>query len=122
MEKTFAKAEEMVNTVKDYIHTRVETVKLGVAEKTSKIIANMVAGIAVAFLFFLCMIFAGIALSVALGEWTGKPWAGFLLVAVLYLLIAVTAWAARGKLIRLPVMNALLQQFFHDDEEDKKHT
>jgi len=122
MERTFAKAEEMVNTVKDYINTRIETVKLGVAEKTSKIVANVAAGIAVALLFFLFMIFAGIALSIGLGEWTGRPWAGFLLVALLYFLVGMILWAARGKLIRLPLMNALIQQFFNDDEEDKKHT
>ncbi len=122
MEKTFARAEEMVNTVKDYINIRVETVKLGVAEKTSKIVANIVAAVAVALVFFLFMIFSGIALSVALGGWIGKPWAGFLVVALLYLLIGIIAWSARGKLIRLPLMNALIQQFFNDDEEDKKHT
>lgn len=120
MEKAFAKVEEMADNIKEYINTRMESVKLSAAEKSSKILANAIAGVIVAIVFFFFIIFAGIALSFGLGEWIGKTWAGFLIVAILYLLIGIIAWAARGRLIRLPIMNTLIQQFTNDndDEED----
>lgn len=118
MEKTFAKAEELIDSVKEYVNTRIESVKLSAAEKGSKIMANVIAGIIVAVILFLFIIFVGIALSFALAEWTGKTWLGFLIVAGLYLLIGIVIWAAREKLIRLPVMNALIKQLFSRDEED----
>ncbi len=119
MEKAFAKIEELADTIKEYVNTRVESVKLNVAEKSSVVIANVVAGMVVAVVFFFFMIFAGIALSFGLGEWIGKTWAGFLIVAFLYLLAGVVIWKARGRIIRLPVMNALIKQLFsNDDEED----
>jgi Putative Actinobacterial Holin-X, holin superfamily III len=118
MENAFARAEEITDNIKEYINTRIESVKLGVAEKSSAVIANLVAGAVVAVVFFFFIIFTGIALSFALGDWIGKTWAGFLIVATLYLLIGIIVWMVRGKLIRLPIMNAMIQQLFKEDEED----
>lgn len=119
MEKAFAKMEELTDSVKEYVNTRVESVKLSVAEKSSALVANLVAGMLVAAVFLFFLIFAGIALALVLGEWTGKMWAGFLIVAGIYLLIGIIVWIAREKIIRLPVMNAMIKQLFsNDDEED----
>jgi len=118
MEKTFAKAEELVDSVKEYINNRIDAVKLSAAEKGSAIAANLLAGIFVALILFLFIIFAGIAVAFVLGEWMGKMWLGFLLVAGLYLLLAIMVWATRGRIIRLPVMNGLIKQLFSGDEED----
>lgn len=119
MEKAFAKMEELTDSVKEYVNTRIASVKLSVAEKSSALVANLVAGMLVAAVFLFFLIFAGIALALVLGEWTGKMWAGFLIVAGIYLLIGIIVWIAREKIIRLPVMNALIKQFFStDDEED----
>lgn len=119
MEKVFAKMEELTDSVKEYVNTRVESVKLSVAEKSSALVANLVAGMLVAAVFLFFLIFAGIALALVLGEWTGKMWAGFLIVAGIYLLFGIIVWIAREKIIRLPVMNAMIKQLFsNDDEED----
>jgi Putative Actinobacterial Holin-X, holin superfamily III len=118
MEKVFAKTEELAKDIKAYVDTRIEAVKLNAAEKSSVVIANVAAGLVVAAVFFFFIVFAGIALSFALGEWIGKTWSGFLIVASLYLLIGIVVWTARGKIIRLPVMNALIKQLFRDDDEE----
>ncbi len=118
MENIFAKAEEMADNVKEYVNTRIESAKLSIAEKTSKLVANVMAAIMLAAIIFLFFLFAGIALSLVLGEWLDNTWAGFLLVAALYLLVGIIIWTGREKLIRLPIMNALIKQFLSDDEED----
>lgn len=119
MEKAFAKVEELADTIKEYVNTRIEAVKLNAAEKSSAVIANVVAGLIVAAVFMLFVLFSSIALAIGLGHWIGKPWAGFLIVAGLYLLIGIIVWTARVKIIQLPVMNALIKQLFgEDDEED----
>ena len=61
---------------------------------------------------------ASVALSLALSEWIGNTWAGFLAVSCLYLLIGAVVWAARGKIIRMPVMNALIKQLFGKGDEN----
>ena len=121
MEKTFARLEELADTVKEYVNTRIEAVKLSAAEKTSAVMANVLAGVVVALVFVFFVIFASVALSLGLGEWIGKTWAGFLIVAGLYLLIGIVVWMARGKLIRLPLMNAMIQQLSGNNEEEEDH-
>jgi uncharacterized membrane protein len=119
MEKVFSKVEELAGSVKDYVNTRIESIKLNAAEKSSFVIANAVAGVVVAIMFIFFLGLASIGLSIVLGEWIGKMWAGFVIVALFFLFIGIIVWLARGKLIRLPVMNALIQQLFKHDEENK---
>lgn len=119
MEKTFAKVEELAGTIKDYVNARIEAVKLNAAEKSSVVISNLIAGLVVAFVLLLFIVMGSIALAFGLGEWIGKTWAGFLIVAFIYLLIGIIVWIARVRIIRLPVMNAIIKQLFRsDDEED----
>ncbi len=117
MEDAFNKTEEIVDVIKEYVNTRVESVKLAVAEKSSAVIADLVAGAIAIVVFFGFIVFAGVALSLGLGEWLGRPWLGFLIVACLYLLVGMIVWKARTKLIRIPIMNAILQQLFKDEDQ-----
>ena len=119
MEKAFAKAEELAGTIKEYVNSRIESVKLNAAEKSSAVMANIIAGVIVAMVFLFFIVFGSVALAFGLGQWLDKTWAGFLIVAGLYLLIAMVVWAARGKIIRLPIMNALIQQLFKTDEDEE---
>lgn len=117
MERVFSKVEELADNAKEYVNTRIESLKLNAAEKSSVIVANGVARIVVAIVFLFFIALASIALSLVLGEWLGKIWAGFLVVGCFYLFLGIIIWFARGKLIRVPVMNALIQQLFKHDEE-----
>jgi fatty acid desaturase len=120
MEKVFTKAEELADSLKEYINLRIASIKLTTAEKTSAVIANIIAGAVAALVLFFFVVFASVALAIGLGTWLGSMWAGFLIVAGLYLLLGMVVWAARGKLIRLPVMNAIIQQLFtHNDDDDE---
>lgn len=119
MEKVFARVEELADTLKEYVNTKIDSIKLTTAEKTSAVAANVLAGMLVAVVFIFFVVFASVALSFGIGVWLGKIWLGFLIVACLYLLIGIIVWVARGRIIRLPVMNALIKQLFkNDDEED----
>ena len=112
MEKAFARVEELAGTVKDYVNTRIELVKLNTVEKSSGIIATVIAGFIVAAVFLFFLVFISIALAFGLGEWIGKPWAGFLIVALLYLVIGIIVWVSRVRIIQLPIMNALIKAIF----------
>lgn len=121
MEKTFERVEELADSIKEYVNTRMDEVKLNVAEKTSAFFANLIAGFVVAGVFLFFIIFASIALSLGLGEWLGKEWLGFLIVAGLYLILGIIVWSARGKIIRMPIMNAMIRQLFRNEEEDDEN-
>lgn len=118
MEKAFAKAEELVFTVKEYVDTRLEIVKIEAAEKISGIMATLLAVLIVGIVFLFFIGFASIGLAIVLSEWIGKAWAGFLIVSFIYLLIGILVWITRKRIIQLPVMNALIHQMFKNDDQD----
>jgi uncharacterized RDD family membrane protein YckC len=118
MENAFARAEELANTLKEYADNEIASVKLNVAEKSAAVLANLIAGCIAAAVFLLFFIFSGVALAIFFVGITGKIWSGFLLVAFLFLLTGIIIWAARIKLIRLPVMNFFLTQLIKYDEQD----
>ena len=112
--------EDLASHVKEFINIRLESMKLAFAEKLSKIMANMIAAVVVVLMLLFFVIFFSTALAYYLGELFGHVWIGFLIVAGLFLLLAFITWSIREKLIRLPVMNAILSQLTNKepDEED----
>ena len=112
----FTKAEDLLNHIRDYVNNRVDTMKLNMADKTSRLIANIVATTALVVVLLLFTVFASISLALVLGEWTGKLHWGFLIIAGIYLLVAFLIWRGKEKLLRLPIMNAILRHLFNDEE------
>ncbi len=117
MEKTFAKVEEMADHVKEYVNNHINSAKISVAEKTSGILANIIAVAIVLTVFLFFIIFSSVALAFAFAKLTGEYYWGFLIVAGIYLLIGILVWALKEKLLRMPIMNSILQQLFKDEEE-----
>jgi hypothetical protein len=120
MEKTFAKVEDLADHIKEYINIRVAAVKLNTAEKTSKLAANIFAAIIAVLVFVFFLIFASIALAFVFSKLTGEFYWGFLIVAGIYLLLALVIWLLRERLMRIPIMNAMLEQLFKDDEDGEE--
>lgn len=112
----FRKIGDITDTLKEYIDVRLDSIKLSVAETVSTVIANIMAGLFVVFFLLFFLVFAGIALALIIGEITGHNWMGFLILSGIYFLLAVALWKLRRKFIQLPVMNALIEQFFSDEK------
>jgi len=120
MEKIFSKVEELTDNAKEYVNNKIELTKLHLAEKSSSVLSNLMAGIIVTIVFMLFIVFASVALSIILGSCLGKIWLGFLIVSGVYLLLGLIIWFGREKIIRLPIMNTILQQLFKKDDDDNE--
>jgi hypothetical protein len=114
------KIEDLFDHAREYVNIRVGEAKLILAEKTSAILAQVIATTVVNVFFLLFLIFASVAGAFALSHWLNNTWLGFLLVAVFYLLIGLIIWGARERLIRIPVMNAIIRQLFNKEDEYEK--
>ena len=64
-------------------------------------------------------LFASVALAFALAKITGTLYWGFLIVAGIYLFIAFIVWSLQEKILRLPLMNFMLEQLFKTDDNEK---
>lgn len=117
MQETFSKVEDLVVHVKEYIDNRIASVKLSAAEKSSRLLANTIAVAVSLIIFVFFIVFAGISAAYAFAKLTGEYYWGFLIVAGIYLLIGIIVWLSREKILRLPIMNAMLRQLFKEEEE-----
>ena len=120
MSDEFKKIESLLEQLKEYANTRVAQFKFSVAQKLSKTIADLVAIILAGLVFFTFFFFGSIAAAIAIGEWLGKLWLGFLLVAVIYGIIGIFIWKAKDRILQLPLLNSLIKQWFINDAEDEK--
>lgn len=117
MQNVFVKAEEFVDHIREYVDNRVSSVKLQAAERSSKVVSDLSAIAIVAALMLVFVIFLGMGAAYALSGWIGETYAGFLIVAAIWLLIAILVWVNKESLLRLPIMNKMLKEMFRNEED-----
>ncbi len=120
MEKTFARAEELAGHIKEYVDNRIAYAKFTGAEKTSKVAANILAAVIISAVFVIVLLFASFALAFVFSKITGEFYWGFLIVSGFYLLAGIVVWVLKEKILRIPIMNAILEQLFKDDEDEEE--
>lgn len=116
MENTFEKADELSQHLRDYVQTRLDLLKLEVAEKSSAVVSKLIALTIVMVFFMLFWAFLNVALAFFLSEITGSGIYGFLLVSGFNLFIGWIIWIAKDRLIRVPIMNAIIAQLYKQEE------
>jgi Zn-dependent protease with chaperone function len=119
MEQDFNNTETFVGQVKEYVNNRLAQLKLSFAEKTSKVMAVMVAIVLSALVFFLFLLLICIAGAIILGQWLESFWLGFVIVGGIVFVVGLVLWVFKDQIIRKPIMNALINVMF-DKEEDEK--
>jgi uncharacterized membrane protein YqjE len=120
MSEDFKKVESLVNELKEYVNIRVAQAKLSIAEKLSRIVAYMISILMAALVFFLFLVLVSVAAAIVIGQWLENMWLGFIIVACLCLLLGLLLWWAKDKLVRKPIMNALINVLFESDNDDEK--
>lgn len=118
MQEEFKKFEETVQHLKQYVNTKVAQAKLGAAESISDVASVFIAKMMAGFVFFLFVLFGSGAAALAIGDAFGKPWLGWLLVAGFYLLLGLIIWWARERILRIPIMNAIINRLFTRENSD----
>ncbi|MEO8173003.1 MAG: phage holin family protein [Sediminibacterium sp.] len=116
MESTCSKADEMAGHVKEYVANRVTYAKLSVADKSSVMLSNIIATTISLILVFFCIAFAGVALALFVAKLTGNSYWGFLVVSILYLLLAWFNWRLKNRLFRFPILNGMMNQLTNKEE------
>ena len=103
--------QQLLEKAEDYFKTRKDLLKLKFVSKASDVISSIIAKTItiVAFLFFFTIL--NIGLAIFIGEWVGKIYLGFFIVAGFYLLLGIIINAAGDKWIKRPVANNLIKKF-----------
>jgi len=115
MQEEFKTMEETIDQIRSYVNTKISQVKLGAAEKASDIISIFLAKLSVAFVLLFFIFFTSEALALGLGDYFHKAWLGYAIVAGIYLIMGWIIWLSRERLLRLPIMNAIIARLFSEN-------
>ena len=113
--------EELFADAKVYLETRVEYTRFYLLEKTSKLVADIITNSFMIICFVLAFLFAIITLALFLSELIGSYAAGFGIVTLLLVLIAVVVMMAKEK-VETAVINIAIKKYFTKlaDKEDEE--
>lgn len=118
-DQLLATAGETLAYAEDLFETKVELVKLDVAEKGARIGADVISGIIVAVLGLAGSLFLFLGLAIWLGHLVGSYALGFVIVGVFFILLAAILFALRESLLARPILKSLISSLFKSKPNER---
>ncbi len=106
------KIEELSESLKMYVNTNCELIKLQATERTSVIGAAMISIILIVLLGVLFLLFISFWAGFYLSEKLGDNYSGFVIVAGFYFLLCVILIIGRKRLIEKPIRDKIILKIF----------
>jgi preprotein translocase subunit SecY len=104
--------EVLFEKVSDYGKTTIELLKLKAIDKSANVVSSLVSKMILMLVVAMFVLTATTALALWLGELLGKTYHGFLVVAGLYIFIAILLYAFRNQWIKKPVSDLVIKQMY----------
>lgn len=109
MENQTSPLETLFEKIKSYVETRIDLVKLKAIDKSSTIIATMIAKIVVILMLFFFIFFLNVGIALLLGDLLGKSYYGFFIVAGFYGITGLVFHWSKEKILKTPITNAIVK-------------
>lgn len=109
------KMEGISDTVKEYIKTNIEILKLETTNKVSVLGAQLVGTIILFSVVFIFLFIISIGFGFYFSELLNDNFLGFLLVGAFYLLVFCIVCFLRKTLIHLPVRDSIIKKILEDN-------
>ena len=116
-----SKAEDLTDSITDYIQSYYKLTLLDAADKATSIAASTMASIVVIFLGSFALLFAGVALAFWLGDLVNSRALGFLFVAALFILIILIIVAMKRKIVFPIIRDSLINKLYEPNENQNVH-
>jgi hypothetical protein len=100
----------LIDKSKDYLDTKIELARLKTIDKSADVLSSTVVMIAVLLLSFMMILFLSIGIALLIGKSLGEYHYGFFIVGGFYALISAIIYFRRGKWIKTPIANGLINK------------
>jgi len=111
------KIEELTDSLKGYLNTNIELIKHQAIERTTVIVADLVANLLVGLLFLCFVFFISLWACFYLSAILGNNYSGIAIVAGFYLLMSLILFMVRKKLVIKPLRNKIISNIFQKDSK-----
>lgn len=107
--------------IESYIQNRIDLTKLHLAEDLSRFVSGFIVKTILFYIVFFVLLFISIAGAFAIGTYTNSNEIGFIVIAGIYLFIAIIFYLLKGRLIQTPIIKSFIHLFFPNySNYDKK--
>ncbi len=105
--------ESLADSAENYGKSSIELMKLKAIRTISETVSSLVADLAIVVITVLFIFILSIGLSLWIGDYLGKPYMGFFVVAGVYLLVTIIFLAGRKQLVKTPVSNSIIRHILN---------
>jgi Putative Actinobacterial Holin-X, holin superfamily III len=106
--------DEFIAHAEEYLKTKQELTQAKVTEKVVVIGSSTIASLILAMLGLIALMFFSLAAAKILSEYFQKPYIGYLLVALFYLLVMLLLVFKRNKWLNKPIMNTMIKKIYQE--------
>ncbi len=103
--------ESLFIKTREYAETNIELNKLKAVDKTSDILSTFISKMIVLLVFIIFIFIVNIGIALLLGEYLGKTFYGFFVLAGFYLIAGFIFISMRKKWFKEPITNMIIQKF-----------
>lgn len=107
---------ETIEYLKIYAQQQVDIIKLDTVEKSSKVISSMITGLVLGMMALLVLLFLTVAGALFLGQLLSNFALGFLIVGLIFLVIAVVLYSFRRSIITSPVVSYFIAKIYEEEQ------
>lgn len=119
MDKSFSEQiSDLAAEVGKYINLRFDYFKISMGEKLVKFFGFLMLRSLVIYIIFFVMFFLGMAFSIWFGEATGRMYLGYLLTAVIFIILGALVFVLRKYLIDDPLTRAYFKITGLDEQKE----
>lgn len=110
---------EIVQTVKSIIETRIGIIKSEIQDEFVSILSRLILLIIMGSLMLLVFLFLSLSLAFFISQVTQSPYLGFLIVALMYVLVVLILYLTRDSHSIQDTINSSLKSFIFRDHSEK---
>src|SRR5687768_2134714 len=110
MENQSTSVETLLEKIRNYVETRLDLLKLKAIDKSSGVLSALVSMILVILILFIFIILINIALALLVGEWLGKRYYGFIVMAGVNGLAGLVFYVFRDKWVKTPISSVMIKK------------
>lgn len=109
IENQSSPVESLIDRVKSYVETRIDLLRLKAIDKSSSFLSLLISMIVVILVSFISLIMLSVGIALLLGDWLGKSYYGFFIVAGFYLIAGLVLYSLREKWLKSPIANSMIK-------------
>lgn len=112
-------SETLFDKVENYVKSSVDLYKLQLIDKSSDLIASLVAKIAIALIVSMFLFFINIGIAIWIGEILNSLSLGFIIVSGFYLSTSILIYIYRTIFIKQPITDMIIKRLTKSIDLDK---